>query len=149
MTYPIKAIKRGVWHWNRFNLVPWVVFFPLIGLLINLLFGKRLSEKAIGHRRQPGYRAVLCGGRAAGDWPGKPSRRRRVFTGPIGSIGDFEVGWAFRVDTLSVVMMLVVSGVGTSFTFIRSATCTAMCAITATPDASAVSSSILTCSSPP
>ena len=29
------------------------------------------------------------------------------------SIGDFNVDWAFRVDTLSVTMMLVVAGVGT------------------------------------
>ena len=26
------------------NLVPWVVFFPLIGLGINLLFGRRFGE---------------------------------------------------------------------------------------------------------
>ena len=31
-----------------FNLVPWVVFLPAIGLLINLLFGGRLKEKLIG-----------------------------------------------------------------------------------------------------
>ena len=29
------------------------------------------------------------------------------------SIGDFTANWAFRVDTLSVTMMLVVAGVGT------------------------------------
>ena len=29
------------------------------------------------------------------------------------TIGDFTANWAFRVDTLSVTMMLVVSGVGT------------------------------------
>ena len=31
-----------------FNLVPWIVVFPLIGLLINLIFGGRMGEKAIG-----------------------------------------------------------------------------------------------------
>lgn len=31
-----------------YTLVPWIVFFPVIGLLINILFGKRMSEKAIG-----------------------------------------------------------------------------------------------------
>ena len=31
-----------------FGLVPWVVFLPLIGLLLNLLVGKRLGEKGIG-----------------------------------------------------------------------------------------------------
>ena len=31
-----------------FYLVPWVVFIPLIGLLLNILIGGRLSEKLIG-----------------------------------------------------------------------------------------------------
>lgn len=31
-----------------FRLVPWVVFFPVIGLLINILLGGRLKEKLIG-----------------------------------------------------------------------------------------------------
>ena len=29
-------------------LAPWLVFFPVIGLLVNLIFGGRMSEKAIG-----------------------------------------------------------------------------------------------------
>ena len=33
---------------DLFFLVPWIVFFPLIGLLINLIFGGRMGEKAIG-----------------------------------------------------------------------------------------------------
>ena len=31
-----------------FFLAPWLVFAPLIGLLINMIFGHRLSEKWIG-----------------------------------------------------------------------------------------------------
>ena len=31
-----------------FFLVPWIVFFPVIGLLINIIFGGRFSEKVIG-----------------------------------------------------------------------------------------------------
>ena len=31
-----------------FRLVPWVVFFPVIGMLVNIIFGKRLGEKGIG-----------------------------------------------------------------------------------------------------
>ena len=29
-------------------LAPWLVFAPIIGLLINLIFGKRFSESLIG-----------------------------------------------------------------------------------------------------
>ena len=31
-----------------FFLAPWLVFAPLIGLLINLIFGRRFSEKMVG-----------------------------------------------------------------------------------------------------
>ena len=31
-----------------FNLVPLVVFFPIIGLLVNIVIGGRMGEKAIG-----------------------------------------------------------------------------------------------------
>ena len=31
-----------------FYLAPWLVFFPAIGLLINIMFGGRFGEKLIG-----------------------------------------------------------------------------------------------------
>ena len=31
-----------------FNLVPFIVFFPVIGMLINISFGSRMGELAIG-----------------------------------------------------------------------------------------------------
>jgi len=31
-----------------FYLVPWVVFFPVIGLLVNMIFGGWMGEKAVG-----------------------------------------------------------------------------------------------------
>ena len=31
-----------------FQLGPWVVFFPFVGLLINLLFSRKFSERTIG-----------------------------------------------------------------------------------------------------
>ena len=31
-----------------FYLAPWIVFFPVIGLLVNIIFGGRFSEKVIG-----------------------------------------------------------------------------------------------------
>lgn len=95
------------------SLVPWVVLIPIIGLSINLLLGKRLGEAfsgtlatlaaggsfvvavllAVGLSRDP-HPAVV----PFADWI---------------TLGDFVARWAFRVDTLSVTMMLVVSGVGT------------------------------------
>ncbi|MGZ6316681.1 MAG: hypothetical protein ACXWNQ_05425, partial [Anaerolineales bacterium] len=31
-----------------FFLAPWIVFFPVIGLLVNMAFGRRLGERAVG-----------------------------------------------------------------------------------------------------
>jgi NADH-quinone oxidoreductase subunit L len=97
---------------ETFRLVPWLLFLPLLGLLINILVGRRLGEKGVG------IVASLATGLAFGlavvltvtlkDAP-------EPVTVPFAEwihINGLSVDWAFRVDTLSTVMMLVVSGVG-------------------------------------
>jgi NADH-quinone oxidoreductase subunit L len=98
---------------NFFTLVPWIVFFPVIGLLFNITFGGKLGEKAIGAVASTAsglaflvsvLQVVSLQNHHAGvtiplaDWI---------------TIGDLNLRWAFRVDSLSVTMMMVVSGVGT------------------------------------
>jgi len=96
-----------------FNLVPWIAFFPLIGLLINLIFGGRMSEKAIGS---------VASGATGLAFVVSVLQAISLANHPEGAvvpvadwitIGDLHLRWAFQVDTLSVTMMLVVSGVGT------------------------------------
>ncbi len=103
-----------------FGFVPWIVFFPAIGLLINLIFGGWMKEKAIGWLASAASGlafvvSVLLGysllkqpeGMVVpfADW---------ITIGPsTGSGLALHIPWQFRVDTLSVTMMLVVSGVGT------------------------------------
>ncbi|MCC7359813.1 MAG: NADH-quinone oxidoreductase subunit L [Anaerolineales bacterium] len=96
-----------------FALVPLIVVFPVLGLLLNLLFGKALGERwsgAIGSGaaalafviavlqavslRAVNYQAQIV---PVADWL---------------NLGALQVPWAFQVDTLSVTMMLVVTGVG-------------------------------------
>jgi NADH-quinone oxidoreductase subunit L len=96
-----------------FSLVPLVVFLPLLGLLINLLFGQKLGEKFTG------IMASLATGLAfvvsillAVGLNGTPNPAPIKLFDWI-TLGSFSASWTFRVDTLSVVMMLVVSGVGT------------------------------------
>jgi NADH-quinone oxidoreductase subunit L len=96
-----------------FFLVPWIIFFPIIGLLINMIFGGRMGEKAIGAV------ACLASGSAfvisvllAISLAGHPEATVVPLADWI-TIGELNLPWAFRVDTLSVTMMLVVSGVGT------------------------------------
>ena len=96
-----------------FTLVPWVVFFPIVGLLVNMILGGRMGEKAIGAV------ACLASGLAfvvsilqAVSLVGHPEGMVVPLADWI-TIGELNLRWAFRVDTLSVTMMLVVSGVGT------------------------------------
>jgi NADH-quinone oxidoreductase subunit L len=96
-----------------FALVPWVMIFPLAGLLLNLLFGRRWGEKMTA------LTACLASG---GSFVISVLLMLALARNPEGAVitlfqwiqtAAFQVDWAFRVDTLSVTMMLVVSGVGT------------------------------------
>ena len=96
-----------------FYLAPWIVFFPVIGLLVNLIFGDRFSERVIGTL------ASLASGLAfvvsvllAYSLTQHPD----VVHWTIGEwihVGTLQLDWTFRVDTLSTTIMMVVSGVGT------------------------------------
>lgn len=96
-----------------FDLVPWVVFLPLLGLLANLLFGRRLSERAVGTIASlaSGLSFVV----ACLLFASLQQHSEPVIVPFLDwiNVGSLSVHWAFRVDTLSVTMMLVVTGVGT------------------------------------
>jgi NADH-quinone oxidoreductase subunit L len=98
-----------------FSLVPWVVLIPLIGMLINLVLGKRLGEKgagAVASLATGGAFAVAVALALALGRAEKPEAVVVPFLEWI-KTGTLDIAWAFRVDTLSVTMMLVVAGVGT------------------------------------
>ncbi len=96
-----------------FNLVPWIVFAPVVGLLINLIIGSKLGEKGVGAI------ASLASGSA---FVVAILQIISLNAHPEGAvvkvaewihIGNLAIDWTFRIDTLSVTMMMVVSGVGT------------------------------------
>jgi len=97
-----------------FNLVPLVILIPLVGLLINLAFGRRFAYPIAG---------VIASAAAALSFTvavilaialaRQPETAAVVRIAEWIQVGGFSVDWALRVDTLSVVMMLVVAGVGT------------------------------------
>ncbi len=97
-----------------FGLVPLLVFFPVIGLVINMIFGGKMSEKWIGIVASVAsgltfvVAVLLAYSLGATD-----GHVQRIFLAEWIHIGDLQLDWTFRVDTLSVVMMLVVSAVGT------------------------------------
>jgi NADH-quinone oxidoreductase subunit L len=102
-----------------FGLVPWIIFFPVIGLLINIFFGGLILERSKAGEMIVGGIASAAAGLAfvvavllAISLASHPEGQVVPLADWI-SIGDLSIPWAFQVDTLSVVMMLVVSGVGT------------------------------------
>ncbi len=93
-------------------LVPWVVFLPVTGLVINLLFGKRLGEIFIGLVASLAVvGSFIIAVLLALTLAGSPAPKSVPFLDWI-TVGTLSVSWAFRIDTLSVTMMLVVAGVG-------------------------------------
>ncbi|HET9591005.1 MAG TPA: NADH-quinone oxidoreductase subunit L [Anaerolineales bacterium] len=97
-----------------FFLAPWIVFAPVLGLLINSIFGRRLSERAVGTI------ASLASGAAfvvsvllAWSVAANHGEVVRWYLADWIHIGELQLDWTFRVDSLSTTMMLVVSGVGT------------------------------------
>ncbi len=99
-------------------LVPLIILIPSIGAFINLFWGARLSEKWVGsigtiasglaflvavllfvYLSGSNYQSVVIDPPLLDGWIRLPS-------------GGVEIPWQMRVDTLSVTMMLVVTGVG-------------------------------------
>ena len=97
-----------------FPLVPLIVLLPVAGLLINMIFGGRMAEKAIGGiaSAASGLAFVVSALLGFALWTGGGEAVVVPFADWI-HVGDLNIAWNFRVDTLSVLMMLVVSGVGT------------------------------------
>ena len=97
------------------DLVWLIPVFPLIGFLINGLFGKRFPEKAIGWIGALSVGASFVVALSifmqllAMD-PGSRSVQKIIYTWILS--GELNVPIGFLVDPLSMVMLLVVTGVG-------------------------------------
>ena len=97
------------------DLVWLIPSFPLLGFLINGLIGKRFSEKAIGWIGAVSVGAsfvvaLLIFLELLGTPPASRSFQKIMYTWMLS--GNLTVPIGFLVDPLSMVMMMVVSGVG-------------------------------------
>ncbi len=102
-----------------FYLVPWIVFFPVIGLLFNTFFGGRILNRGLAGEKAVGWIASIAAGLSfvvavlqAISLLGHPEGQVVTLAEWI-TIGDLKLRWAFQVDTLSTTMMLAVAGVST------------------------------------
>jgi NADH-quinone oxidoreductase subunit L len=97
---------------NHQLIVTLLLFAPLLGAIIVGLSGRRLGDipsQAI----TTGLLFLACGlswttflGVALGDWPDFT-----VSLLPFINVGDFQSAWSIRIDTLSSVMLIVVTSV--------------------------------------
>jgi len=96
-----------------FNLVPFIVFFPVLGLLINIIVGGKLGEKGVGAvAASASGLAFVVSSLQVYSLMVAPEAQH-IFLAHWINIGTLQLDWTFRVDTLSATMMMVVSGVGT------------------------------------
>jgi len=107
---------------NTFNLAPLILILPVIGLLLNGLFGRRFVEAnpANGERLTGWLASLMTIGAFLVSLSLFLSLLAHGFEPIIVPLfnwidipsAGFLVNWAMQVDTLSVTMMLVVTGVG-------------------------------------
>jgi NADH-quinone oxidoreductase subunit L len=90
-----------------------LIGFPILGLLINLLFGRRMGERFSGVVASTAI--ALSFGVAVLQFLALRAHPEgaRVLLAEWISIGQLTVPWALRMDTLSVAMSLMVTGVST------------------------------------
>jgi NADH-quinone oxidoreductase subunit L len=96
------------------------ILFPLLGLLINATVGKRLGEKAVGWIASLAviasfvmslmmFMQVNAMPAAEG---GEHSAGLHATIAPWITAGALNVSWGFTVDSLSVTLMLIITGIG-------------------------------------
>ncbi len=94
-----------------FALAPLVILLPVLGLLLNVLFGRRWGERVTGNVAT--LAIALAFAVAVAQFVALQSSLEgtRVLIANWITIGELEVDWALKVDTLAVAMMLMVTGV--------------------------------------
>lgn len=106
---------------NFVQMIPLVVFIPAIGAIINLFLGKQLGVKGSGYVASGAavltfiISVLLMNYLNANHWVAQVVDPLPFFDGWIRiDAVDFAVHipWQFRVDSLTVVMLMVVTGVG-------------------------------------
>jgi NADH-quinone oxidoreductase subunit L len=96
-----------------FRLAPLVIGFPILGMLINLVFGRRLSERWIGAIASSAIGLSFVIALLQFITLQAEPEGTRLFLADWISIGSLNVPWALKIDSLSVAMSMMVTGVST------------------------------------
>lgn len=108
---------------NTFGLAPLLLIFPVIGVLFNGLVGRRFvdANRKTGEKWSGWFASIMALSAFAVAVSLFFSLQSHEFHAPEPIVlfdwfnipsADFRIPWAIQIDTLSVTMMLVVTGVG-------------------------------------
>jgi NADH-quinone oxidoreductase subunit L len=104
-----EAVQGG----GLFSYAPWIIGFPILGLLINLIIGRRLSEKSVGTIASSAIALSFVVAVIQFIALQAEPEGMRVFVADWITIGDLNLPWALKIDTLSIAMTMMVTGVST------------------------------------
>src|SRR5690606_24752782 len=95
------------------ELVFWVPFFPLIGFIINGLFWKSMPRKVAGFLASTAMLASFIVSLILFfDIKGNPDAAGVVTLFDFIQSGSLHIPFAFQVDALSTMFLLIITGVG-------------------------------------
>jgi NADH-quinone oxidoreductase subunit L len=98
---------------SLFSLAPLVIVFPVLGLLINMSVGRRLGERFVGWLASLAVAAAFAVATVEFIALQGHLEGETVQVADWIAVGGLAIPWALKVDTLSVTMMLMVTGVST------------------------------------
>ncbi len=96
----------------------WLILFPLIGVVINILVGKRLPEKAVGWLASAMVGASFAVAVRIALMVAAEGTENHVYSHEVVffnwiTAGGLKLDFAFLIDPLTVVMLLIVTGIST------------------------------------
>lgn len=95
-----------------FSLAPLVILFPLLGFVFNLVAGRRISERGAGIVASAAVGLAFVIAILQFVALGLDPAGATIHIAEWIVVGELEVDWALQIDTLSVTMLLMVTGVG-------------------------------------
>lgn len=99
------------------QLVPLIIFIPAIGAFLNLFFGARLTERGVAIVGTVASTMAFVVAVLLFSYLSASHYEAAIINPPFLDgwirLSGVEIPWQMRVDTLSVTMMLVITGVGT------------------------------------
>ncbi len=95
-----------------FGLAPLIILFPLLGLVVNMIVGRRIGERGVGIVASAVVGLAFVIAILQFIALGMDPNGTTIHIADWIVIGQLEVEWALQIDALSVTMMLMVTGVG-------------------------------------